>query len=443
MEGERVGASTTARGDRRALAPAVALVAAIGASASGCVIVSSWSSAPPPSDAGIDAPASPPRDAGPIDAPERPVLTREQATRGLLASVGQNVALPTYRALAEALGELEAALVAHASSLSESDRDAARAAWARAMVHVERAELLQFGPAGMAIPEILGGRGLRDAIYVFPTNRCFVDVVVERRVYEDPPALAMQASFARGLGAIEYQLFAESTEHGCDPGASTRVDDAAWAALGPEGVRRRRADAMVADARLARQAAEALLAAWSPGKGDFAGELARAGAGSSVYPSSQAALNAMYWAMFYLDRSVKDMKLGVPTGLSELCGAPSCPGLLESRWAGRSVEHVAENLVGLQQLYLGGPAGGDAIGWDDLLWSIGQEALAIEVETAIAEALAMARAIPSVDAASFADHEAELEALHAAVKRVTDLLKTEVAGVLALTPPPGAGEDND
>lgn len=407
----------------------------------GCVIVSSSSNTPPPRDSGHDAFVVPPRDGAGVDASELPVLTREEATRGLLQSMGTNVALPTHREVASGAAALEAALAAYAASGSDADRDAARAAWTSLMGAVERAELLQFGPAGMAIPEVLGGRGLRDEIYVFPINRCFVDVAAQQRTFDDLDALAAQPTFARGLGAVEYQLFAADTAHGCDPGASTRVDDAAWDALGEDGVRRLRAEAAHGDARLVRRAADALVAAWDGG--GFAAQLASAGESGSVYPTTQAALNAIYWAMFYTDRAVKDMKLGVPTGLSDLCGAPSCPTLLESRWAGRSVEHIAANLAGLQQMFLGGPVGTDAIGFDDLLRAIDQAALAADVDAAITAALDAASSIPSVDAASFATHEAALESLYAAVRTVTTLLKVDFAGVLAFTPPPGAGEDND
>ncbi len=406
----------------------------------GCVIVSS-SSNTPPRDSGHDAFVVPPRDGAGVDASELPVLTREEATRGLLASIGTNVVLPTYREIARGAATLESATAAYAASGSVDDRDAARAAWTSLMGAVERAELLQFGPAGMAIPEVLGGRGLRDEVYVFPINRCFVDVAAQQRTFDDLEALSAQPTFARGLGAVEYQLFAADTAHGCDPGAATRVDDVAWDDLGEDGVRRLRAEAAHGDAQLVRRAADTLVAAWDGG--GFTAQLASAGESGSVYPTTQAAMNAIYWAMVYSDRAVKDMKLGVPTGLSDLCGAPSCPHLLESPWAGRSVEHVAANLVGLQQVFLGGPVGTPAIGFDDLLRAIDQAALAAEMDAAIAAAIETASAIPSVDAASFATHEAALEALYAAVRTVTTLLKVDLAGILAFTPPPGAGEDND
>lgn len=427
------------RADRLALALSLSLSLGV----PGCVLVSSTSRVPPSTDAGIDAPPRPPRDAQPIDAPEQPVLTREEATRRLLEDLGTNVILPTYRELATRAAALERATDAYASSLSDADRDAARSAWIAAMDSVERAELLQIGPAAMAVPEIPGGRGLRDAIYTFPTNRCLASIVVEQRTYDDLATLATQPAFARGMGAVEYYLFYEGGDHGCDPAASPRVDDAVWDALGAEGVRQRRAEAAHASAQIVRDSADALVSAWASGKGDFAGQLARAGEGGSVYPTSQAALNAIYWALYYVDRAIKDMKLGLPTGLSELCGVESCPGLVESRYAHRSTEHLAANLVAVQEIYLGGPAGTEAIGFDDLLRAVGQDDLATDMALAISDGVAAAQALPSVDPTTFDEHEPALEAMHASVQAITSLLKNELAAVLGLTPPPGAGEDND
>jgi predicted lipoprotein len=419
----------------------------------GCVIVSTETITPPARDAGTDRGPSEPDargidapgiDAPRMDVPAPPVLTREEATRGVLESTA-GIALATYRALAMEAAALEAAAQAHATARSDGTLAAVRESWIRTMDVAQRAELLQLGPAAMATMEDdhLGARGLRDAIYVFPTNRCYTDVAVQRRTYDDLEALASQPAFARGLGAMEYQLFATGTEHGCDPGALVRVDDAEWDTLGPEGIRQRRAEASYADAQLVRRAADALLAAWAPEGEDFAGQLARAGAGPSLYPTSQTALNYIYRAMYYAERWVKDEKLGLPLGINERCTEPSCPDLLESRWAGRSAEHLAANLAAAEQLFLGGPAGTEAIGFDDLLRSIGQDAIAIDMTAAIAAARAQAEALPPIDATTFAANEAALRALRDAVAAFTNQLKNDLPGVLGFSPPPGAGEDDD
>lgn len=418
----------------------------VSSSVAGCVIVSSSTHTPPAPE--VDAWVPPAPDSGPLpdgsQLRDGGGLGREEATRGLLASIAERVALPTYRALAAETGALEAATAAYASSGSSADRTAAQEAWVRAIAVAQRAELLQLGPAGMQTSEVIGGLGLRDAIYAWPSfNRCRIDVVTQRGDYADLDVLAMQGLFTRGLGAIEYLLFYEGTDHGCEPGATIGVDDPAWTALGADGVREARADHAHALARLVRSAADSLRDAWEPSGGDFAGQLSRAGEGGGVYATTQVALNAIFAAMLYVDRQIKDQKLGAPAAVNDRCMTASCPEQLESRFAHRSSEHLAENLRAFEELFLGGPRETDALGFDDLLLAVGAAELEVAMRQAIAAAVDLSRALSPVDQATFESHQDEYVAMHAAVRRISDLLKTEFKTVLALELPMGTPEDND
>ncbi|AKF09089.1 imelysin family protein [Sandaracinus amylolyticus] len=419
------------------------LPAATAALAIGCVIVSSSTQEPPREDASTE-----PVDSGPrpdvSDTRDAGGLTRAEATRALLVSIGERVVLPTYRELATETEALVAATQAHASAPSDDTRAAAQDAWRSTMVVVERAELLQLGPGGMAGGEVTGGRGLREAMYAWPSfNRCRIDVATQSGVYEDLETLRRQGPYMLGLGAIEYLLFEPSADHDCDPGAAVTVDPEAWAALGESGVRARRAAHAHALAQLVDRAADALLAAWAPEGGAFVTQLATAGEGSTVYPMSQDGLNAIFHAMFYLDRQIKDSKLGAPASINDRCESESCPELLESRYAHRSSEHILPNLQAFQALFLGAPEGTDAIGFDDLLLTVGATELEADMRTKIAAAVALAAALPPVDATTFAAHVDEYAAMYAAVKAITDLFKAEFRTVLALELPMGAAEDND
>ncbi|MDQ3034887.1 MAG: imelysin family protein [Myxococcota bacterium] len=409
----------------------------------GCVIVSSTSHTPPVAEE--DA-STTPRDAGPrpdgSSLRDAGGLTRAEATSGMLASIGARVVLPTYRTLATEAAALEDATRAYGESGSADDLAAAREAWRRTIAVAQRAELMQFGPAGMQTSDVLGGLGLRDAIYSWPAfNRCRIDVVTQTGGYEDLDAPATQGLFMRGLGAIEYLLFHAGADHGCLPGASITVDDAAWSALGETAIRERRADHAHALAQRVSSAAGELLTAWDPSGGDFAGQLARAGQSGSVYASTQSALNAIFSAMYYLDRQIKDDKLEALTGA---CATAGCPELLESRFAHRSSEHFLENLRGFQMLYLGGvPSELDAMGFDDLLLTVGAAELEADLRVAIEAAIAVAEALPSVDPTNLAEHVDAYASMHAAVERIDDLFKVELKTALALELPMGAPEDND
>ena len=293
---------------------------------------------------------------------------------------------------------------------------------------------------------VAGGQGLRLRIYAWPdlvANRCSIDITTQRGTYADLDALAGDFAYARTLAAVEYLLFYEGTEHGCAVGTTPRVDDAVWDGFGADGVRERRADHAHALVQLARRAGDELVAAWEPGGGDFSGQLARAGEGGSPYPTTQEALNAVFAALFYADTSLKDDKVGIPSGNNDLCTEDLCASALESPWALRAREHVIANLVAARDVLLGGPAGTDAIGFDDLLRSVGAGALAAEMESAIAAAITAFETLPALTPATLETHRAAVDAAYVAIQAFTTPLKTDMRDVLGLELPMGADGDND
>ena len=415
---------------------ALALVAGLSGASGGCVVVSTTRSAPPGSD--VDAGAS-------LDAGGRAVGA--DATRRVLGALGSGVILPAVRDFDAAAAALTSAVEAHAASRSDADLRAAQDAWVAAMERWQGLEMMQIGPAAMAgtaaAPGAVGGRDLRDQIDAWPlVNRCRIDQETVSRDFEDEGAFAAETVNVRGLGAMEYLLFASNASNGC--GASAEINaSGAWAALGEDGVRTQRARYALTLARLVQRSAVTLRAAWEPSGEDWAGQLARAGEGASAFSSAQEALNAVSDALFYLDTEVKDMKVAGPAALGDACAASSCPDLLESRWAGRSREHIAANLVAFERLFLGDAPERDAPGFDDLLVSVGAPDTASRMAEAIAAARRAAEALPRIDGSSLETHLAAFAALYDLLRTVSELMKTEVVTVLDLDLPESAATDND
>jgi hypothetical protein len=146
-----------------------------------------------------------------------------------------------------------------------------------------------------------------------------------------------------------------------------------------------------------------------------------------------------------LENEVKDDKLGTPLGLMVTCPfAPSqCPDMIESRFALDSTDHLRQNLVGFRRLFQGCGPGFSGVGFDDWLEAVGQGDLAQEILTALTDTeLAVDRLDPPLEAAIFVDVP-EVRALHATLKRLTDLLKTQFHTVLDLDLPMSVEGDND
>lgn len=355
----------------------------------------------------------------------------------MLNNLGAQIA-GTCASFATAADALAAATQSYATSLSTADRDAARQAWRDAMDVWQRVEIMQVGPAGVK-SAVLGGEDIRDEIYSWPlVNRCRVDQELVDGTYSDASAFATKLINVRGLDALEYLLFNDAATNACTAQSSINTSGS-WNAL--TDLAQRRADYAHTAAVLVAQQAAALDERWRATGGNFIAELQ---APSGTYADEQQVLNALSDAMFYLDTRTKDVKLAIPSGLSD-CAADVCPEALESTFAGYSKQQIVGNLQGFQILFLGGaPAELDALGFQDLLVALGQNDLADRMRLDIEGALAVAEAIEEADlTAALATDPESVRDLYFAVKKITDVLKSDFVTVLDLNLPKTAEGDND
>lgn len=362
----------------------------------------------------------------------------EASRTALLSAVGECVLSSAGEFLTEAQA-LEAATAAFVAKPEAGTRDAAREAFRRALSAWQVVEVMQLGPA--APRAVAGGADLRDNIYSWPlVSRC---VLEEQVVSQGYAAASFPNSLVnrRGLHALEYLLFYEGTDTICPAGSP--ASGSAWTAIpAEEREARKRAYAAVVAADVSRRA-EQLVAAWEPGQGGFLRTLETAGPGNAVYPTSQAALNAVSDALFYVESEAKDMKLAKPMGLRE-CESATCPELQESQYAGRSKENVRANLVGFRRLAEGCKPGYSGVGLDDLLETVGAGPLAARLREQTAAAQAAVDTIEEPDLReALAQDPASVRGLYDALKNVTDVLKIDVATVLDLELPQSVEGDND
>jgi predicted lipoprotein len=356
----------------------------------------------------------------------------------VLANLGENVFLPTYRDFATRAETLVTATDAYATTPGAETKLAAQQAWLDVMEVFEEVELMQIGPlAPMA--DAAGGRDMRFELYAWPSlNRCVVDQDTASALYDDPASLQLETFDRRGLGAIEYLLFIDTTENACSP-LSPINEDGTWAALGPEMVEARRGRHAHSLAVIVRDTANALVTAWDDG---FLLELTDPTRMGALYGSAQEGLQAVVDGLFYLDTETKDMKVAEPAGIM-VCTMATCPDSRESRHANVSMEHILANVRGFQRIYLGGDPGADGLGFDDLLRDLGAEASAEQLELDIEAAIAAIEAVEgNLNEALVADLPSVM-AVYDAIKRITDHLKTMMLTILDLEAPDRAAGDND
>lgn len=328
----------------------------------------------------------------------------------------------------------------YAASPTAENLAVARASWEDAIDLWERAELFQFGPAApFSAP---GGKDLRSQIYSWPAvSRCPIEQSIVGRSYELPDFVDSAPSM-RGLYASEYLLFYGGADNVCGPSSAINTNGT-WAALGASGLASRKASYAHAAAVDLVARARSLESAWSPAGGNFIGQLATAGTGSSIYPTQQLAFNAISDALFYVEIGTKDAKIGKPSGLNG-CSTDTCPEALESPWAHRSKRHVRSNLVGGKMLIFGCDEAGTQLAFDDLLRAMGQGAVADRLAVAFDGAIGIVDAIPDADLdETLARDPQALRTLYLAMKKITDILRTDFVTVLDLEIPKVIEGDND
>ncbi|HET8939105.1 MAG TPA: imelysin family protein [Polyangiales bacterium] len=376
------------------------------------------------------------RDAGRADALEarvlaecgEPPVSREDFSREKLREASGRCAVYHYCAFGTTADALREATEAYASTPGASQLTAARAAYRAAMLRWSRAELFQFGPAASAAMsagrDVYQGKGLRDRIYSWPAiARCRV----EEQLVEAKPEPASALISARGLFAIEYALHFSGKGSDCPAGSVAAMR---LAQLSDDAVRDRKARYAAAVGADIHTQTRSLIDAWEA----FLPQFTRA----EGYPNEQEALNVLGWALIYVEREMKDWKLGIPAGYTMT--APV--SLAESPYAQLGTEALRENLRGFRALFQGCGADGAGLGFDDWLQNAGHAELAKDILEAYERAQEVLDALPPLTAAD----EKQLDVAYQTLRELTSLLKGDLFGAgspLGLKLPASVEGDTD
>ncbi|MCB9781215.1 MAG: imelysin family protein [Alphaproteobacteria bacterium] len=356
----------------------------------------------------------------------------------LLAQVGPGVVVPALDRAQATLPPLRTAIEGWQAAIGTDGEAAARAAaqdaWRDSFLAWQQVELMQIGPAGSSLT-VVGGQDLRDEIYSWPTvNACRVDQETVEAEWDAADFFSANLVNVYGHDALEHLLFA-GDDNAC-PGEVEINSDGSWDTLGADGVAANRAAYALAVVDQLSADTDALESAWASGWSDVLAD------GADPYDGQQAALNAVFDGLFYLDTHTKDRKLAQPLGLDD-CAETTCPDDVEALLSDASLDAIVENLDAFRTLF----TGGDGAGFDDLLVDAGHGDLSDrilgQVDTALAAADAidvpLSQAVADPDAAVYAD----VVALHDAISAIDDDLKGDLATVLALVVPAEAAGDAD
>lgn len=320
----------------------------------------------------------------------------------------------------------------------------ARQAWDETMLAWQSLEVVQTGPL------IENSFLLRDSIYSWPSvSTCVVDQeVIEAESQGDSYDINSRTPLRKGLASLEYILYSSTLEHTCPTTTNKTLN---WNTR-PESERLtlRIQFAKAASEDLVLRAAE-LKTSWLTDTNSFRTELLNAGSSGSQFTSPIAAINAFSDALFYLDKQVKDIKLAEPLALKgDKCiqGEAPCATLVENPLSARSKEHIRQNLLAFQQVFLGNTStGSEGLGYDDLIDAANAgENVSAAMEADINSALdaldalggmSLKQAVIDVNGINLA------KGVHESIKKITDRLKSDFLVVLGLSIPDSAAGDGD
>lgn len=351
----------------------------------------------------------------------------------LLANVGENIISPAYDQFVGQAMALETTITAYCAALGQAEEatalEDARDAWDAMMSTAQYLEVMQFGPVGM------DDASLRNVIYSWPiSSSCAADLDANEQRTDPTYDIAQRTVNRRGLDVHEYLLFSESLEHTCP----SNLEPQGWAALPDSEKKQARCNyAQLVAQDLTMQVAE-LEAQWTAYAASFAD--------GSAFSSAQMGVNEVSNGLFYLDTETKDAKVAAPAGITtNSCAMNVCPEDLESLWAHRSKENIAENLRGFSAVFHGTSLDGlnDGPGFYEFLVGYGAADLADNMSTKITAATAAVENIPGTLQEALNANPSSVTQAHTAIREVTNLLKSEFLTVLALEAPNGAAGDND
>jgi predicted lipoprotein len=357
--------------------------------------------------------------------------------RTLLEGLGNQIFVPRYaefEKLSQTLADEAKALCA---APSDDALGAARDAWWAARAPLKRNELLYFGPFTDA-PLRIGPK-----VDFWPARPDDIEALLASREPLDVAAMDARSASERGTPAIEYLLYVLPTRPvDTGMGGASATGGAGMGGMGgsspaepaqePVSVEEAFAKGSerclyltAATGDLAVQAA-ALRKAWDPKDGNYLSNLVDAGR-DKQFTTIDLALGEVVNRLAFVIANIRGEKLGVPAGrLKE-----AQPDTMESRFSGRTIEDVRDNLRGVEEVIFGADVS-DAASIAGYLKAIDQGDLVPELQKAIDQGYDLLDAIDDPLREHYADDQKDVFAAIDGLAQLQTLIQVDMIHAMAL-----------
>lgn len=248
--------------------------------------------------------------------------------------------------------------------------------WKKTMSTYHRLEAFKFGAISSNAEEL----GL--SFYAWPLqNSCRIDLEIAKNTGKNENELGTKSFNLMGLGALETILFTKVGVHNCP---TSPVFLTKWINETPKIRHVDQCSYMKNVTKSLLSNAKVLTNKWDPKVENFSLSLVKGKSRAQKLLS----LNDLSNSLFYVEKIVKDLKVGTPSGILN-CKLSSCPESSEHILSKMSIEAVISNLKGFHYAFNGiDPDNGiNGMGMDDYLVSQNHEAIAKAMNLAIANAI--------------------------------------------------------
>ena len=328
--------------------------------------------------------------------------------RTMLSDLANVVIVPTYESLVAESQALVAAAAQLEAAPGAATLASAQSAWRRARAVWKQSQAFAIGPADT----------LRTAAKIDWTP-----IRSDRIEQEIAGSHELTAAYVESLGAnlkgllaIEYLIF------DADGG-----DSASLRALTADPRRRAFVRAV---AENIRDESTVLRDAWAPGAGDFAAELAHAGAGSARFPTVKSAVDTIVNQVIFLSENVADEQLLAALG-SRTGGVPR-PEALAAHRSQNGLADLLDNLAGIQSVYFDAYAGRQGTSLNSIVTAVSPNT-AGALAVAIRRAMETATRIPQPLEQSLSSDRALVENAQERAKDLMAKLEIDLISALGAT----------
>ncbi|MEL6178513.1 MAG: imelysin family protein [Myxococcota bacterium] len=324
--------------------------------------------------------------------------------RQTLDSLGTSVIMPMYRDIEAQSAALNTAAQAFCAAPDTQGLTATRQAWWDARAPWKMSEVLAFGPYDEE-PVRLGPK-----MDFWPIRETSVQGVLEGDGDLTASTVAELGAASKGFPAIEWLLYAD--------GALEEFENEP-----------RRCAYLTALTEDLATNAQTMREAWDPEMGDYLGELVRAGEGSEAFDTLPMAVGEVANRMAYMCENIRRDKLNPPLGAATTVPQPETA---ESRFSGRSVQDIIDNLRGVEALFRGQYGDQQGEGFAAYATQRG-----IDLEPAFDEALNTSitalEAIPGPLTEAVSQNPEAVEAALEPLRQLQRVIQTDMLGALGVS----------